>query len=214
MRNAQIQGRSGVTLIEMTISMTVMTIILGAVIALHLQGLRMYQETASASQADFSAASAIELMEGQIEGCFRVTGRYADRITVSMPKVTYDSGTGEYLPDQPLAAGDSVRFYLSDQTGSIAQVGPYLWRAVKLEGATAYTLDRAPLAVGIQSLEFTYTMAPAPRADIVDSVGVRVRAQNRVGGTTQERSHVSDVVLRNAYYGPITHETGLDPVEE
>jgi hypothetical protein len=57
-------------------------------------------------------------------------------------------------------------------------------------------------------------MCPAPRQDIVSDVDLVVQAQNRQHGTTRSRTHRATLVLRNARYGPITHENGTDPIEE
>jgi type II secretory pathway component PulJ len=202
-----------VSLIELSIAMSILSLVLGAVLALQLQAVRMYQETASADWANFDAAMAIARLEKDIQQCFRVTGRYSDRITITRPLMAYDAVTGTYLPVQPLAEGDSVRYYLSDASGVLYVDGTCLWRAVRPAGGSSFVKDSAPLADNITTLQFEYVMMPAPRSASVKYVDLLIRAQVKEGGATRTRSHSSRLTLRNAPYGPVTSETGTDEEE-
>ncbi len=205
--------RRGVTLVELIISMSVLSLVLGAVFALYLQAIRMYQETASADWANFGAATAIGRLEKDIQQCFRVTGRYPSRITITRPLTAYDSVTGAYLPVQPLVEGTSVRYYLSDASGVLDGSGTCLWRALKPAGSSSYVRDNAPLADNITTLQLGYVMMPAPHNASVKYVDILIRAQVKQGGVTRARSHSSRLTLRNAQYGPVTNESGVDEEE-
>jgi len=190
-----------------------MVLVIGAVLSLQLAGLRVYQHTASADWASFDAGQAVERLEDDIRNCYRVTGRYDDRITVSRPLTAYDSIAGGYFPVQPLEEGQSVRYYLSDDSGALGLSGTYLWRAERAAGGSIYVLNPAPLADNITALEFTYELAPAPRDASTRYVNLRIEALVREGGTTTTRSHSARILCRNWEYGPITAETGIDEEE-
>ena len=203
-------GRGGVTLVELMVSTSVLSIILGAVLLLQLQGLKAYQDVAATNRASFQAAAAVELMEEEIEACYRVVGRAPDRIVVSMPRTAWNVDQQANLPAQPLQFGSTVRYYLADSAGTYGTTGTYLWRAEKPVGATSYTLGRQPLARNVTSLQFAYTMAAAPRAASVATVGLTVVARVKQGGVTRPCTHTAQIVLRNVGYGPVTAETGRD----
>jgi hypothetical protein len=193
-----------VTLIELMISAGVMSIILGAVLVLQLQGLRMYQDVSARDWGTFKAATAVGRMEEEIEGCYRVTAGYASDITFTNPLTQLNTVLSVPVPVQPLTAGDTVRYYLSDNTGQFGRPGTYLWRAVKAPGATSYTATL--LANGVTKLTLTYTLGEAPRNWSVQQVGLQVQASVKQGGTTRLSTHSSKIVLRNARLGPVTTE--------
>ncbi len=209
-----ISGCRGATLIELLIAMSILTLILGAVLVLQLQGTRMYQDVAARDWATFEAATAVERLEEEIAGSFRVVGRYPDRVTISMPLMVRDSESGMDVPAQPLACGDAIRYYLSDASGQLSAGGKYLWRAVRQAGTATFIRDRAPLAGRIERLQFSYDMMPAPREASVKRVHLLVKARVKEGGAVRVRAHSARIMLRNAVYGPITHEPGVDREQE
>lgn len=202
--------RRGLTLIELSLSMTIMVLLLGAVLALLLQGVRMYPQVAASDWARFDAATAVARMEEEIEQSFRVTGRYSDRITITRPLLALVPSPGLYVPVEPLTAGDKVRYYLADATGTWGTNGTYLWRAVRPAGQSTYVPGSGPLARTVDLLQFTYEMMPAPRQASVAYVNVLVRAKVKEGATTRTRTHTSRIGLRNSGYGPVTAETGIE----
>ncbi|MBM3498573.1 MAG: prepilin-type N-terminal cleavage/methylation domain-containing protein [Armatimonadetes bacterium] len=204
------RGRRGITLIELMLSASVLSIILGAVLMLQLQGLKMYKDVAATDWASFDAAVAVGRMEEDIQSCYRVIGRYPDRITLSMPLTYWDASQKAYLPVRPLQTGDAVRYYLSDATGALGRQGSYFWRAVKRPGAQQFVVDPKPMADNIRSLQFSHTMAPAPRQASVAAVWLIVEAEAHEGSTTRYCSHSSSIVLRNVQFGPVSNETGQD----
>jgi hypothetical protein len=206
-------GRRGVTLVELSITTSLLTLILGGCLALALQAVRMYQNVASADWASFDAATAVATLEEDITDCFRVSGHYADRITITRPLTIWDSMAGCHVPAQPLAEGASVRYYLADAAGAMGTEGPYLWRAVRPAGGPTYVRDGQPLADNIDTLQFTYEMMAAPRQASAQYVTLLMRAYVKEGGTVSRRSHTSRITLRNAGYGPVTNETGADEKE-
>jgi len=204
LRGRRTARRAGVTLIELMISAGVMSIILGAVLVLQLQGLRMYQDVSARDWASFDAATAVGRMEEEIQGCYRVTAGYASSITIANARTQQNSVLMVQVPVQPLAGGDTVRYYLSDDSGQFDRSGTYLWRAAKPPDAQNYTATL--LADNVTNLNFTYTLGPAPRNWSVQQVGLLVEASIRQGGTTRICSHSSHVILRNARLGPVTAE--------
>jgi len=178
-----------------------------------LGGLRLYQHTASADWASFDAGQAVERLEGELAGCFRVTGRYETRVTFTTPAVIWDATAGLYVPTQPLSAGASIRYYLSDANGTLGHSGTYLWRAVRPAGGASYVRDTQPLADNIVGLQLTYELAPEPREASTRYVNLWVRARVKEGGTTTERTHSARILVRNWQFGPITAETGVDEEE-
>ena len=196
--------RAGVTLIELMISASVMSIILGAVLVLQLQGLRMYQDVSARDWASFDAATAVARMEEEIQGCYRVTAGYPSSLTLANVRTEQNPVLMVEVPVQPLAEGDTVRYYLSDGSGQFDQSGTCLWRAVKPLGAKDHTATL--LADNVTKLSFTYTMGPAPRNWSVQQVGLLVEASVRQGGSTRTCAHSSHIILRNARLGPVTAE--------
>lgn len=209
-RRAAYKGGPGATLIELLIAMGVLTLVLGAVLALQLQGLKIYQDVAASDWASFGAATAVERLEEDIQQCFRVTGRHTDTIVIAMPLLAWDDGNEMNIPVEPLAAGERISYYLSDTSGHPSLEGTYLWRATKLPGQTAFVRDIRPLAADIQKLQFTYEMMPAPREASVGTVNLLIKVSCKEGGVVRVRSHCAQITLRNAGYGPVTHESGLD----
>jgi len=204
LRGRRASRRAGVTLIELMISAGVMSIILGAVLVLQLQGLRMYQDVSARDWATFKAATAVGRMEEEIEGCYRVMVGYPSDITLANPLTQQNTVLNVAIPVQPLTAGDTVRYYLSDKTGQFGKSGSCLWRAVKPPSAKSYTATL--LADNMTKLSFTYTMGAVPRNWSVQQVGLEAEASVRQGGTTRLCSHSSNIVLRNARLGPVTAE--------
>jgi len=184
--------------------MSLLVLILGAVLVLQLQGLKMYQDVAATDWASFEAAKAVGQMEEEIQACFRVSSPETDAITLVMPKLVWDSSLQTYLPPRPLQTGDQVRYYLSDVTGAPNRNGSFLWRAVKPAGAATFTPAVAPLAEGVHRLTFTYTTAPAPREESVARVTVAVEAEVEEGAIMRTCLHLGNIVLRNAQYGPVS----------
>lgn len=193
--------------------MGIMAIVLGAVMILQIQGLKIYQGVAASDWANFDAATAVGIIEEDLQGCFRVTGRYADRITLSRPLLAYDSVNNIYVPRQPLGYGNEVRYYLADATGKLGTSGECLWRSVRRAGTTTFVLDRQPLAQSISALDLSYQMKPSPRSGSVATVGLGVTATVKEGGSTRVKRHASEIVLRNSDFGPVTSETGIDDPE-
>ena len=204
LRGRRASRRAGVTLIELMISAGVMSIILGAVLVLQLQGLRMYQDVSARDWATFKAATAVGRMEEEIEGCYRVTVGYPSSITFTSVATELNPVLLVQVPTQPMSAGDTVRYYLSDSSARFDRSGTCLWRAVQPLSATSYTATL--LADNVTQLSFTYTMGLAPRNWSVQQVGLQVEASVRQGGTTRTCSHSSRIVLRNARLGPVTAE--------
>jgi prepilin-type N-terminal cleavage/methylation domain-containing protein len=204
LRRGRAVRRAGLTLIELMIACSVMSIILGAVLVLQLQGLRMYQDVSTRDWASFDAATAVARMEEEIQGCFRVTAGYPSSITIAKLRTQQDPVLMVEVPVQPLAAGDTVRYYLSDDTGQFDRSGTYLWRAAKPLSASTYTASL--LAKNITQLDFTYAMGAAPRNWSVAQVDLVVEASVRQGSQTRTCSHSSRIVLRNARLGPVTAE--------
>jgi len=203
-------GCRGLTLIELLIVASVLTLTLGSVLSLLLQGLRIYQQTASADWAGFDAGQAVLRLEDEIRGCFRATGRYSDRITVTRPLTAWDATAHGWFPTHPLTEGESVRFYLSDSGGILGGTGTCLWRAVRAAGGTVYVRDAQPLADNITTLQLTYEMAEAPRDSSARYVGLTIAARVKEGGTVTTRTHTARIELRNYALGPVTDETGID----
>jgi len=206
----RLRPSQGMTLIELCISSSIFTLILGAILALSLQGLRMYQQVAASDWATFDAATAVDQLENDIQQCFRVTGRYVNRITMTRPLLALDSQTGVYLPVEPLAAGDKVQYYLADESGVLGTQGTYLWRAIKPAGTLHYVRDIGPLADRIVTLQFGYEMMPVPRQNSVQYVNLLIKARVKEGSAIKIRGHSSRIALRNSAYGPVTTETGND----
>jgi hypothetical protein len=187
-----------------------LTFTLGAVLSLLLQGLRIYQHTASADWAGFDAGQAVAQLQDEIRACFRVTGRYSDRITVSRPLKAWDATAGGWFPVQPITEGESVRYYLSDAGGILGGSGMYLWRAVRAANGTTYLRDARPLADNIVTLQFAYEMGDPPRDASARYVTMTIEARVKEGGTLTTRSHSARMALRNYALGPVTDETGID----
>jgi hypothetical protein len=186
------------------IASSVLSIILGAVLVLQLQGLRMYQDVSTRDWASFDAATAVARMEEEIQGCFRVTAGYPSSITIATLRTEQNPVLMAEAPVQPLEAGDTVRYYLSDDTAQFDRSGTYLWRAAKPPASSTYTASL--LAKSITQLDFTYTMGAAPRNWSVAEVDLVVEASVRQGAQTRTCSHSSRIVLRNARLGPVTTE--------
>ncbi len=203
-------GQPGATLIELLIAMSVLTLVLGAVLALQLQGLRIYQDVAASDWASFGAAMAVGHLEEDIQQCFRVTGRHTDKIVVAMPLLAWDEESQESVPVEPLTAADCLCYYLSDTSGSPSAEGTCLWRAVRLRGQSDFVPDPRALADNVHKLQFTYEMLPPPRDCSVKTVTLLVKVWCKEGGTVRTRSHSACITLRNAEYGPVTDESGLD----
>jgi prepilin-type N-terminal cleavage/methylation domain-containing protein len=204
LRQGQAIGRAGLTLIELMIASSLLSIILGAVLVLQLQGLRMYQDVSTRDWASFDAATAVARMEEEIQGCFRVTAGYPSSITLTKLRTQLNPVLMVEAPLQPLQAGDTVRYYLSDDTAGFDRSGTYLWRAIKPLSASTYTASL--LAKDITQLDLTYALGAAPRNWSVAEVDLVVEASVRQGSQIRTCSHSGRIVLRNARLGPVTTE--------
>jgi prepilin-type N-terminal cleavage/methylation domain-containing protein len=204
-----LRERRGLSLIELSVAMVVLTIVLGAVLSINLQALRLYQNVQASDLAASGVAIAVQELETDLQSCFRIPERASDHITVAQPHLQTDPITHVLAPAMPLAAGRLIRYYLADATGRKGSPGTYLWRATRDWGGLpaptqpiTLTRDSQPEAYGVTALQFTYVYDVAPRDSTVLCVDLQVQGSAKEGGTTVVRTHGTRIVLRNAAHGP------------
>ena len=188
----RVLGRSGMTLIEVLTSLTVLGILSVGVSLLYVQALMMYRRGTREATAHDKAVLALERIVPEVREAFNVDFPGPDLLVLTMPK----RGAGGHYQIDPatrsLVSGGQVAFYQSDATGSMATTGRYIWRARRPTPDAAWE-PTGVLADEVEDLTFTY----APDADRVDLVRITIT----VGRGTQpgyfNRTEAGEVALRN-----------------
>jgi prepilin-type N-terminal cleavage/methylation domain-containing protein len=136
----RLSRRSGFTLPELLVAMSVMGILAWTVSIIYFSVLGVYNKNLWRLRPYDEATKAVERVAKEIREAMVIDTYGSQALIVIMPQkdasrdnVLVDSGSG-----LALSHGDWVTFYLSDQTGALDASGHYLWKAVKARGTTTW----------------------------------------------------------------------------
>ncbi len=137
--------RHGVTLIEILVTLTVVSMVLASVLGVFQAIMRQWNGQVSRSRATQDANLAMDLMVKEIGVSLKYKDFATDGKTDYFELPADKDAQGNYT--RVLTAGQFIyrggvkyRFYLSDTTGSASASGNILWRAVRGSSQT-YTPD-------------------------------------------------------------------------
>lgn len=201
------RGRRGLSLMELMVALGVMGILAYATSTIYFSVLRIYNNQIWKLPPYDAATAAVQRLSQEIPGAMLVSSHSTGYMVVIMPQKDANRDNVLTLDAQGyhLVQGDSVAFYLSDSTGSLAATGNCLWKAVKPCGGTTYA-PKVKIADNVHpELNPTDPNTGQPRAmfkfwpDDVRLWGVEVCVTSTaiVHGQARTRTARSEVYLRN-----------------
>lgn len=133
--------RRGTTLIELLVSMSILSILLFGVSLIYFSSLKAYARTAWKLPPYDEATLGVQDISRRLREAMLVAECADNYVVVVMPKKD-DNGDNELLNvdgELRLVQGNQLRFYLSDSTGTIGHTGHDLWMAVQPYGTVGFT---------------------------------------------------------------------------
>jgi prepilin-type N-terminal cleavage/methylation domain-containing protein len=187
------RGRRAFTLMELLVSLLVLAVMGGLVMALMLQALKTYHQGFAENTANDRAALALQVMLPQIREAVNIDFPGPQRIEFTLPSKGNDGRNYVNPATQALEPGLQVCYYISDGTGSMSVTdGRLLWRATKQFTETDFQPERV-LAGMIDHLLITY----APSVDLLELVKVELTVGTTAGRGWHDRTIIGEVAMRN-----------------
>lgn len=160
--------RRGLTVVELMVAATLLSIILVGVVSLMVSSGREWSHGSSGLAADNRASLTLQSLEQNVRsGSIATVDSSGTVLTITNPQLT---ASGDY--DRATTSSVSVRYYLS-QGKVLRQVG---------------TDTPTSLGSGIKSLQFAVSG---------QRILIRLTAQDRSGNVTRETTLESETTLRN-----------------
>ena len=201
------RGPSGMTLMELLVSLSVSSLLIGAIVGVYYFAVTQWDQGAADSDAYISVSQGAERMCQEIE-----QARSASVSTLSGGRVRLDikampsaiaSIPVDYFPD-PTDAGytpgttDDICFYLSDTSGNTGTAGNILWRGKTPAGGSfakdstwsMYYSSGKGRVTGVSYLSFT--VYPSS-----NTVYVEMTVTGTSGRRTQDRHIIKWVYMRS-----------------
>lgn len=199
--------RGGFTLAELLVAIAVMGILSYATSMIYFSVLHIHDDYIWRLAPYDEATAGVTRLTDELREAMLIEFHGPDCLIVTLPE---KDGDGSYLltageGGYTLSGGDSVAFYLSDETGSTGAEGNCLWKAVKGRGETAFTPrikladdihpELNPIApeTGEPEPMFTYW----PDAVRLWGVEIWVTSVAVVRGEARTQTAHSEVYLRN-----------------
>jgi prepilin-type N-terminal cleavage/methylation domain-containing protein len=150
-RNArwqQVRPR-GITLPELMMAMVIMVLIMGVLGGIYFSSLQVWRRCSAQSQADPPAHISLDRVTSELRNAYKVNSVGTSSISFDLP---VKSGTAPHPNLIPFQSWCTIRYYLSDDTGSETSTGTYLWRK-KTDTATG-DVSSSVIARNVESLTF------------------------------------------------------------
>ena len=158
----------GITLIELMVAASLTAVIITAVCSVYFYAMRLWQRGQAANLAYTTAVTGIERMEKEVENACAIAYTMSyNEVFIRLPR-DQDSA-GEYVPVEinntfGYMTGDSMVFYLSDESGNRGTPGNILWRSVGVLGGalvpdtewSLYPENNEPRVSPIKSMTFVF----------------------------------------------------------
>ena len=141
--------RRGVTLPELMMAMVIMLVIMGVLGMVYFSSLQVWRRCSAQSQADPPAHISLDRVTSELRNAYKVNSVGTSSISFDLP---LKSGTAPYRNLIPLQSWCTVRYYLSDKTGSETTTGTYLWR--KRIATAGGAVRTSIIAENVESLTF------------------------------------------------------------
>jgi prepilin-type N-terminal cleavage/methylation domain-containing protein len=184
--------RSGLTLIEVLTSMTILGIVSVGVSALYIQAIRMYKRGSEEATAHSKAVLAVERILPELQEAYNVDFPGPDRLIFTLPQRGVD---GHYEIDaatrSPIS-GTQVAVYTSDHTGAMETPGRYIWHAQRPSPAAEWQ-DHRVIMDDVEDLSFAY----APSTDRLEVVEVSITIGKPAEPGYFNRTEVAEIAIRN-----------------
>jgi prepilin-type N-terminal cleavage/methylation domain-containing protein len=139
----------GITLPELMMAMVIMVLIMGVLGMVYFSSLQVWRRCSAQSQADPPAHISLDRVTSELRNAYKVNSVGASSISFDLP---LKSGTEPHPNLIPLQSWCTIRYYLSDKTGSETKTGTYLWRK-KTDTATN-AVTSSVIAENVESLTF------------------------------------------------------------
>ncbi len=198
MSRSRLGHEAGVTLVELLMSAAVLALILGAIGAMYLAGIRAWYSETAAATADNQARWALKWMMPVVREARRVRPAFSDhhRLTFIQPRAQLTAPIS-------VTYGDTISIYLGDPSG-VPTLGRSLWfsRNGTPVRALAHGLVKPD---GSQGFEVEYVKQDGSVQTDIDEttvhglVGVRLilTARGHKGGQIRYLTMARTVPLRN-----------------
>ncbi len=198
---------AGFTLIELIVSMSVMSLLTFGLSMIYFSCLKTYQNSYWKMPPYDEATVATQEIAQKLQGAMLIDSFGTDWLIAVMPQldanrdIVLDNDDG----DLSMTAGNKLFFYLSDESGSMTTQGNMLWMAVKEAGAEEFVpkkqiaenvhpeLNPIDPATGEVRPMFRYW----PNADHLWGVEMWITSTTNVHGELRPQTAYSEVYLRN-----------------
>jgi prepilin-type N-terminal cleavage/methylation domain-containing protein len=200
-------GRRGQTLIELLVSMSILSVLLFGVSLIYFSSLKAYARTAWKLPPYDEATMGVQEVSRRLREAMLVADCGDNYVVVVMPKK--DSNGDNILinvdGELRLVQGNQMRYYLSDSTGTIGHEGHDLWMALQPYGTVGFT-PKKMIAENIHpDLNPTDPVTDQPQAlfkyypDETRLWGIEVMLTSiaTVHGQSKTQTADSEVYLRN-----------------
>jgi len=199
--------RQGFTLPELLVAMGIMSVLAYGISTIYFSTLFLYNDQIWQLPPYDAATAAVKRATQELMGAMLIDTHTATSIEVIMPlkDANHDNVLTLGAQGYQLNQGDRVTYYLSDATGSLAATGYCLWKAVKPQGAVAFT-PRVKIADNIHpelnpvdpTTGLPYQMFRYWPDDVrLWGVEIWMTSTTSVHGQTKVRTAHSEVYLRN-----------------
>jgi prepilin-type N-terminal cleavage/methylation domain-containing protein len=184
--------RAGITLVEVLVSITVLSILSAGVSLLYIQALQMYRRGTREATARDKAALALERIAPEIREAANVDYPGPEMLVVTVPQ---RSANGHYAIDPATRSpmlGGQVAIYRSDASGAMGANGRYVWKAKRSSPEAAW-MPTSIVTDDVVDLSFTY----APSMNALELVKVTLTIGDNVGPGYFNRTETVEVALLN-----------------
>lgn len=200
--------RRGITTIEVIVGMVIGGLVLGTAAQLTRSAIRSWHNSQARVKGRDYLEFATERMAVDIREGLSVDVAQSglDYFTVVMPLVEV---ADEYVI--PLADGDRITYYLSDESGAFAATGNILWRQVNGVPDPSWAMrDSRPIVqLADDGLQFTYGTE-----DPLRNVMIALSAHTESGLEKIDQDLSTAVTLRNRMIADLGPSTAPDPDDD
>jgi hypothetical protein len=167
-------------------AMVIMLLIMGVVGSIYFSSLAVWRRCSAQSQADPPAHISLDRVTAELKNACKINSpdNATNYISFDLP-LKDSSGLNIY----PFQSWCTIRYYLSDKTGSHSATGTYLWREKTNTAGGAVT--RASIAENVESLTFEVYPSGAGRMLKVYAMSIAIVGQE---GRQQYTSQFSGTV--------------------
>lgn len=133
--------QAGITLLELMVAMGLMAIIAYASSMIYFSALRVHNDHIWRLKPYDEATAAVKRVSDELRDAMLIVAHSDEAIVVTVPAKDTNGDCVLTLGEDGyvLTEGESIAFYLSDETGALDAQGNSLWKAVRGEGESSFS---------------------------------------------------------------------------